>query len=243
MKFRRGGRLARSDVLSIEGRSIEFVPKFQYLGLWITTRGNSYSFHIADRVSKALAAAWNIKKPHRLSLRIALRVFDMKLAPMASYGVEIIWGHLSSQQLIQLDRVKPSFLKRVLSLHRSAPNRLVYLLCDTPTFIDELKRRFCLPDTPGYLDFLRHQEIKFAEVNPDFYQPVAMSSEGWKSTGSTTRHLTTRFSIHGFHHKVCINNACFDPSPSCRCSYCNLPCPIYHAGECSKSPSLTQLAQ
>ena len=39
MKFRRGGHLAKSDVITCNSNPIEFVSKFNYLGVVFQTKG------------------------------------------------------------------------------------------------------------------------------------------------------------------------------------------------------------
>ena len=46
MKFRRGGRLASNDKLSLAGQSIDFVNNFTYLGITLSTTGTSFSKHV-----------------------------------------------------------------------------------------------------------------------------------------------------------------------------------------------------
>jgi len=242
MKFRRGGRLAASDTLHVNRTSVKFVNSFKYLGVILPTNGRAFLEHITDRVRRALVASVGIRTPSKLSLRTALILFDIKVAPVASYGIEIIWDHLSSALLEKLDRIKPAFLKRALGLHRSSLNRYVYLLSDTSLFVEDLKRRFKLATTPAYLEFVSLWERKMAEINPDFYCTGAMTSEAWKGANRTNRHVVTRFAVHGFHHVLCATVGFHEPTDVCTCSRCGENCHKYHAAVCAGVFSLGSLS-
>ena len=164
------------------------------------------------------------------------------MAPVAAYGIQVIWEHLSSVQLEKLDRVKPAFLKRALGLHCSALNRLVYLLCDTPLFVEDLKRRFNLPNTPAYSEFILLWHRKMAEIDPDFYNTGAMTNDAWKGVNRTNRHIVTRFAIHGFHHNLCRTIGFHTPCDTCVCTKCAGVCLKYHAASCPAVRSLGSIS-
>ena len=104
---------------------MKITSKFTYLGITLTTSGVSFAQHVEARAAKALAAASMIEAPQKLSLKTALKLFDIKVAPTAAYGVRLIWKHLHRGDLETLDRVKAAFLKRVLGLHSNTKNRIV----------------------------------------------------------------------------------------------------------------------
>ena len=54
MKFQRGGRLAGSDEIHLEGTPIKRVSCFTYLGITMTTTGTCFRLHIEERVRKAM---------------------------------------------------------------------------------------------------------------------------------------------------------------------------------------------
>ena len=122
------GRMSKHDRLKINGAEIKFVNSFTYLGLTITTTGRSFAKHIIERPRKALLAATSIRSPTKLSLKTALALFDLKILPSAAYGVPLIWDKLTESDLVVLDRVKTTFRKQVMGVHRTARNRKVYLL-------------------------------------------------------------------------------------------------------------------
>jgi hypothetical protein len=184
-----------------------------------------------------------MEKPYKLSLKTALALFDIKLSPTASYGVPLIWEQLTSSQLARLDRVKPAFLKRALGLHASTKNRLVYLLCDTPLFVEDLRKRFRLTDTAAYCQFINQYEVKMAEVDPDFFKTGAMRDDTWKGHSRTNRHVVVRYAVHGYHHRLCRTAHFHEPDEDCRCSRCEAHCGRYHADQCPAVTSLNELAR
>ena len=57
VKFRRGGRLAKSDEIICGGQPLEFFNTNKYLGLRVHYTGANFSAHIEERVAAALSAA------------------------------------------------------------------------------------------------------------------------------------------------------------------------------------------
>ena len=174
----------------------------------------------------------SIEKPTQLSLGTALRLFDLKIAPVASYGIQIIWEHLTAPQL-----------ERVLGVPLHTRNHLVYLTTDSCLFIEDLLARFYLPKTTAFQEFLKNAEIKMSEVDPTFFTSAAMTSLEWRGLGQPNRHLITRFSTHGFHYAICTKSSFHEPEEGCRCRFCDRPCPLYHAGDCIKKVPLHRLSE
>lgn len=241
VKFRRGGRLAANDQLRLGSHVLSYVNRFQYLGITLHYNGKSFTAHIAERCRKATLAFNSIKNPQRLSVETALRLFDLKIAPTACYGIEVIWEKLTTPNMETLNRVKATFLKRVLGLHNSTRNRFAFLLANSPLFIEDLVRRYKLPPTEAYTEWIRTWETKFDEVDPQIFSTAAFKTDGWKGPGRECRHLVTRFAVHGFHHRLCSTEGYHEASELCRCSRCSAPCPRYHAAECTLVGSLSQL--
>ena len=72
VKFRGGGRLAKSDKFRLEGQQIQFVNTFTYLGLTLSATRRTFTRHIEERVVKTRVANATIKNPKRLSLHTAI---------------------------------------------------------------------------------------------------------------------------------------------------------------------------
>lgn len=183
----------------------------------------------------------SIAKPHSLSVQTALRLFDIKIAPVATYGIEVIWQHLTAKNLRALDGLKARYIKKVLSLHLSTKNRHVYLITGSTTLVEDLMKQRGLPETDAYRQSIQEWERKFSEVDESFYRTDAMTQSGWKEPGRTGRHIVTRYAVHGFHHILCTSRGHHEPADDCICRRCKAHCHRYHAGECSEVKSLSEL--
>jgi len=240
MKFRRGGRLATSDQLRLGTTTLRYTNAFAYLGFTLTPTGLSFSRHVRERVRKAKLEMFDIKTPQGLSLKTALQLFTLKVAPIAAYGIQLTWEHLSARDLYLLESVKSAFLKRVLGLHCTTRSRYTYILSGTSLFVADLMKSFKLSETESFKAFEESQEQKLADIDPGIFVSPAMTSEGWKQAN---RHIVTRFAVHGFHHLLCTNVNFHDPSHNCICKYCGLSCPKYHASSCDSAVSIRDLAK
>ena len=122
MKFGVGGTPTKKLALRLGANVVEVVSHFDYLGMTLCQRGVAVSRHVASRIRKARLAFGSIPTPRVLSLKTALALFDMKIAPIASYGIGIVWDELPVTQLDAFDKLKASFLRLALGVHRSSRN-------------------------------------------------------------------------------------------------------------------------
>lgn len=242
-KFRGGGFIPESDKLYLNGTTVEYVNNFTYLGLVLSTSGNSFTKHIEERAQKSAVASYSVSDPRKLSVKTALMLFDLKIAPVASYGVPLVWDKLTTANLSELERVKTSYLKRMIGVDSRTPRALVYLMTGTRLFVDEIKQRFSLPETSAWKEFIFLQKEKWSRVDKEFYSTGAMVDSSWKELNRPNRHLVTRFAAHGFHHLICIFDHYHDPTPDCRCMLCGDECERYHAQKCFKIASISSLAR
>ena len=184
----------------------------------------AYRKHVTERVRKTTIAMADIADPQKLSVETALKLFSLKLAPVATYGLELVWNDLSTADLRLLDSAKTGFLKKVLGLHPSTKNRLVYLLTRAPTLVEEARAAHRLSETTAFTEFLSEIERKRAEVDADFYGTPAMQDDSWRDPNMKNRHLVIKFSTHGFHHAVCTKVYFHDADRDCRCKFCSREC-------------------
>jgi hypothetical protein len=70
-----------------------------------------------------------------------------KITPGISYGLEMIWQHLTEKNMETIEILKVTFLKKVLCLSRYTPLCLVYILAREPFFIEDLRYQLWLPST------------------------------------------------------------------------------------------------
>ena len=91
MTFRRRGRCG---TLHIGETLLKSVTSLTYLGVTLQMQGNIFTHHINDRVNAATRAISDIKSIGKLFLQIALQLFELKVDPVATHGLENIWSHL-----------------------------------------------------------------------------------------------------------------------------------------------------
>ncbi|MGL5468713.1 MAG: hypothetical protein ACRDCT_11105, partial [Shewanella sp.] len=176
----------------------------------------------------------------KLSLDCAKKLFKIKFAPMASYGIEVIWPHLNNKDFKELEKVKSRYLKRVLGVSKKVKNTYVYRLAEESLFVEDLQTQFNLPSTQNFNDFVNEYKSEHAtRFNAKFLETPAMCNNIWKQPlFETERHVFTRFAIHGFHNQICKESndkfQCFLESDKCICVLCGEKCTQYHLAECKK---------
>jgi hypothetical protein len=244
MKFRKGGNLCKSDIINCNNKQLEFVSSFKYLGITFQQSGTTFTMHIKEKYKSAIAASYTIGGLNLLSIDTAIKLFYIKIAPIASYGITIIWPYLKHSDFRILESVKSMYLKRVLSVSKYSRNRLVYQLCDCQYFVTFLKTQFNLCSTPAYESFIIECNNKVAEIDPCFYQTPAFLNQSWKKPHFNKRHTFTRYSMHGFHHLICVTERYHEFNQlACKCKLCNENMnSIYHFQTCTRHPRLAEYA-
>ena len=99
MKFRKGGTLKNTYLFTCGEQALEIVKNYQYLRITLQVTGHTFSKHIEDRAVRAVKAPVEIKKLNLLSIATALKCFSIKVAPIATYGIQLIWNHLKYSNL------------------------------------------------------------------------------------------------------------------------------------------------
>ena len=110
MTFRRGGHLAKSDVITCNGNPIEFVSKFTYLGVVFQTKGK-LTGHFDHLRNKGIAACAKVaaRMPlSKMSPAILARLFLAVVLPSATYGLSSIH---TNETLDFLDEVQGRLIK------------------------------------------------------------------------------------------------------------------------------------
>jgi hypothetical protein len=123
------------------------------LGAVFQPSGISFNKHIEKRVRAALLATYNTPQLPSLSIQTAIKLFDLKVSPIASYAIEEIWPFLSKNDLHKLELVKMRYFKRVLVLSKYNRSRFVYAMFEIYLCVSELKLKFALPDTNAFIQF------------------------------------------------------------------------------------------
>ena len=75
--------------------------------------------------------------------KTAMNIFMIKIAPIMAYGMTAIAPFLTFENLKEIDKVKSTFLKRVLGLPRNAPSTLAHELLGEKTLVQQLKLNGC----------------------------------------------------------------------------------------------------
>jgi hypothetical protein len=147
------GRPCNKDFLILGNETLKFDPDFdfKYLRITLQASGKYFSKHIAKRVNAAIYAAYKIKNLSQMSIEAGLKLFDLAIAPN---GIEVIWPHLSKNDLQKLKTVKSRFLKRLLGLSKINKSRFTYQLADCDLFASDLCNKFNLCKNDAYENFV-----------------------------------------------------------------------------------------
>jgi uncharacterized protein (DUF2344 family) len=233
VKFRNGGRPTKQIVM-YNNMPLDFVNEMEYLGFTLQCTTRSFSNHVSKRCMNAVTAMHSISNIPLLSIDTALKLFNLKIAPIASYGIQVIWAKLKISDFDKIEAVKASFIKRAMNLSKYTKTRLAYLLVNCDFFVCELKNQFDLPSTAAYENFLKARTDKFGDIDPDFLNTHAMTNNQWKTSQQKDRHIFTRYAVHGFHHLICKNPAYHSAIDKCVCKLCDEKCSTYHLLQCSR---------
>jgi hypothetical protein len=247
MKFRNKGKgkYKHDDEVEIDGVKLKFVSEFTYLGVIFQSSGICFTKHIEKRARAALIATYSIKQLYDLSIETAMKLFELKISPIASYGIEVIWPFLSKNDLEKLERVKTRYLKKVLGLSKFNWSRYVYELVDTDLFVSDLKEKFSLSESKSYENFYEAKLVNKTNIRDVFYEQMALTNVQWQQPCFADRNVFTRFVCHGYHYLLCKNKTFhYEADATCLCQYCGLQCSQYHIKDCKiRSISLREAAK
>lgn len=233
MVFRQGGRAPASAEIFIKGRKITIVNEFKYLGITLQTSAKCFTKHVTEKAAQAIRAMHEISYIRSLNLETAMALFRTKIMPVLTYGIEVIWPHLTEKNLSVLERVKALYIKRAIGVSKTTRSRLVYLLA-RETFLIEDLRTLPLQNTVAYENLLKSLERKREEIPLEFFGTGAMIDRTWTAANFEMRHVLTRMAVHGFHHMICNNTVFHEPSETCVCKLCEQRCERYHLELCNK---------
>ena len=145
-----------------------------------------------------------------------------------------MWYDFSVRHFELLDCCWFDFYKKVLAVPKCTRNRKVSILVGYPLLSESLVQSGRVLETPAYNQYIKKLEDKLAEIDPSFFDTIALTQDDWRNHCNKKRHLVTRLAVHGFHHKLCKINNCFEPSVNCICKLCSELCQsLNHAITCS----------
>jgi hypothetical protein len=237
MKFRNKGvgKYSPEDKLTISGVKIEFVPEFTYLGVILQPSGIVFSKHIDKRVRLAMLATFNIKELRNLSIETAIKLFELKVAPIATYALEVIWPFLNKTDFKMLETVKTRYFKRALGVSKKSRSRHIYELLDIDLFASDICQKYSLEQTTAFNKFCEGEFMKKLGICNEFYETETMRKEDWKGPYFDDRHVFARFACHGYHYLFCKNKSFhYDATHRCSCKFCGEKCAQYHILECNE---------
>ena len=233
MTFRNGRKPTESDRLTLLDEQREVVSHFTYLGITLQTTIKSYRLHMQHKVSAAIRATFRINHLQQLSTETAMTLFRTVITPIATYGINVIWDKHTNRDLALLETVKSRYMKRVLGIGKTAPSRMTYLLMKETFFIVDIRQQLLLSNIRAYETTLQGLQEKKNNICSEFYATEAMCSREWTQPNYEMRHILTRYSVHGFHHKVCSMKIFHEPNHECKFTLCNGPCERYHVEKCT----------
>jgi hypothetical protein len=122
--FRNGGKVNDKEKWTYDGKNLEIVNTFNYLGMLFNFNGkfSKTQKHIADQGRKALFAITSKLKQCNFNIETKCSVFDTYVNSILCYAAEI-WGF---HKALDVEKVHISFCKNVLGVKTSTSNNLVY---------------------------------------------------------------------------------------------------------------------
>ena len=239
LKFRKAGRLARDDRFTLGRKKIEICQSYEYLGVTLQP-ALCFTKHLQRRKAMALAAIGSLKGLALVSTATALKIFNMKIRPMLTYGWDSVSRLLPARLLIEADRVKTIFLKKALCLPKNASATLALHLCETPALIVELQAQGLQLDPTQWEQYLEHRgEREAAFTEKEFVNGPAFADPVWRRSHQKHRHAYTRSTAHGFHHRMCETRDFHSPAEGCVCRRCGGPASaLLHMLQCPELAGL-----
>jgi hypothetical protein len=96
MTFRKGGKNATGDNISLLDNPLATVKKYKYLEITLQKTATSFSIHIQERAAAAIKAMYNIKNITSLFTSTSVLLFSKTIAPIITYGIHVIGDKLKS---------------------------------------------------------------------------------------------------------------------------------------------------
>ena len=122
--FRKGGIVNRNYRWYYEGKEIEIVNCFNYLGVVLSSGGSFVKAckTLCDKALKAMVHLFSITMNIEVPIKLMLDLFDTYVQSILNYGCEI-WGFIKADNI---EIVHKKFCKRILGVKTATNNLLVY---------------------------------------------------------------------------------------------------------------------
>ena len=124
MVFRKGGHLAAGEKWCLDGKPLDIVNSYKYLGFLFTTR-LSINATIQDCTvrgkQKSVLVLKSLWKLRSTSTSVFSKLFDAQIQPSLLYGAEL-WGMSNNPEI---EKAHTFACKKFLGLNLKAPNHMV----------------------------------------------------------------------------------------------------------------------
>ena len=121
----------------------------------------------------------------------------------------------------------------VLYLSLTARSRFIYLLADCGPIVEMIRSRLKAPTTEPFSQFMAEWHQKVAEASQEVgHLDVFLLREMWAGRACASRHVHTRYIVHGYQHLVCSTTEYHHAGDHCLCRFCSQTCDKYHAVLC-----------
>ena len=232
MKFRKGGRVSRQVSFSYKGEPVDIVNEYEYLGVTLQPT-LTFTKHIRKKIAKCAAVTGSLRNLQRASMSVAMKIFKLKVRPIIEYGLTEISPFLTTRHLVDIDRIKTTYLKIALGLHKNVPNTLTLMIAGENSLTEDLKEKLDIRENI-WTDYLQQRETKIESViENDYLLGPAFMCDRWRKTNQRDRHFITRFTAHGFHFKICDLTHFHDADECCVCRLCGEKATRYHLTACA----------
>jgi len=134
-----GDKFKRNRFFSVNGKQIEVVDSFKYLGI-IFSKNRLFASakkHLCEQAKKAL---FSLKRKIRnldLSIDCQIKLFEATIIPILTYGCEV-WGNFD---VSLLEKVHTDYLKYILNVKTSTPHIMLYGDLGRFPIVTEVKKR------------------------------------------------------------------------------------------------------
>jgi Reverse transcriptase (RNA-dependent DNA polymerase)/Endonuclease-reverse transcriptase len=138
--FRKGGQPSKLDKFSLQGKEIEIVKEYKYLGVLFNWNGK-FSNYFKERAISSRIGIFSIWKliSSDSSVVSKFKVFDAIFRAILLYGAQT-WGHIRSDEI---EGVQRFFIRKLFSLPFNTPNYMLLLECGRHSiFLSGLKIHF-----------------------------------------------------------------------------------------------------
>ncbi|KAK6172852.1 hypothetical protein SNE40_016429 [Patella caerulea] len=161
--FKNGGKIRENETWTYEGKDLEIVKSFNYLGVVFNHNGKFSLTQktIAQQASKACFGLQRIIHENYFNLETSIALVSTCIVPILNYCSEV-WGFHSADDV---ERVQITFFKKILGVRTSTCNALIYHelgLCPL-----QIYRKICM--IKYWLKLLKGKNMLLVSCYSDMY--------------------------------------------------------------------------